>query len=467
MTHYKNNIRVLIVDDDQDIRALLILKISKLGFEVEEAANGEECVSKLKASDDIGAVVLDIEMPEMDGLDALDYIHNNMPDIPVIMLTSYNDIDMAVKAMKLGAYDYLTKPVDINRLNTVLRNALSILELKSEIDNLKVMVRRNEVYKNIIGESDGLNSVFKNLDSVIDKEVSVLLLGESGTGKELFAKAVHDGSKRNNGPFVIVNCASITHELAESLLFGHKRGSFTGAVDNHAGYFEQADKGTIFLDEIGDMNIDMQAKVLRVLEEKKVRRVGEKQSRDVDFRVISATNRDLAEAVSTKTFRSDIFYRLEGYPVRIPPLRERKIDISLLAKHFLKEYCDFYDIKQMSISNNVVNVLMNYSWPGNVRELKNVILRAAAVSTNVIIEKVYFSDIEILSKEINKAVDAGELEIKETTIDQDIVPLEILEKNAIERAYYHVNGNADQAAVLLAISRATLYRKLKKYGIVG
>ncbi len=459
------NIKILIADDDQDIRRLISIKIGKMGFAIEEAADGEECISRLCEVDDIDAVILDIMMPEMDGMDVLDYIHNNYPEIPVVMLTSSKDVDVAVRAMKSGAYDYLTKPVDINRINTVLRNALSISKLKNEIGDLRSKVRRNEVYRHIIGESDKLHEIIIQLDRAFNKEESVLLLGESGTGKELLAKAIHNGSRRKDGPFVIVNCASITHELAESFLFGHKRDSFTWAVQDHAGYFEQAHKGTIFFDEIGDMNIEMQAKVIRVLEDKKVRRIGEKQNRDVDFRIISAISRDLAEAVAAKEFRSDLFFRLEEYPLHVPPLRERKDDIPLLAEFFLKEFCDFCDIKHMSINDDIIKILMNYSWPGNIRELKNVILRAAALSPGLIIENVYFSDIEGVMLESVDSEEDSETEMNENSVDQEIVPLDILERNAIEKAYHHVNGNADRAAVLLAISRATLYRKLKKYRI--
>ncbi|MFH0925626.1 MAG: sigma 54-interacting transcriptional regulator [bacterium] len=345
------------------------------------------------------------------------------------------------------------------------KSAEEIKEFTGQINDLKGRVRRNEVFRDIIGNSEKLNKVFQELENVLEKDVNVLLLGESGTGKELLARAIHNGSKRKDGPFIVVNCSAITHELAESTLFGHSKGAFTGAVNDHAGYFEQANNGTIFLDEIGDMDINIQAKVLRVIEEKKVTRIGEERERETGFRILSATNRDLTEAVSQGKFRDDLYFRLEEYPIHIPPLRARVEDIPLLAEYFLKVFCDFNETAYLHISKTAMEKLISYHWAGNIRELKNVLQRAAVRCKGGIIEDVEFSNIskgnpfiDREGKRIISGLDMPKQENKEQTLEE-------LEQITIKKAYLACDRNVEKTARALGISSAALYRRLKKFNI--
>lgn len=451
--------QILIADDEPRILRLLSYNVQRLGYTQLMARDGEECIKELDASE-ISAILLDIKMPKKDGLEVLAHVQENFPRIPVIIVSAVQDINTAVKAIKMGAYDYLTKPINIERLSTVLRNALAMWELREEVGSLQDELRRSELFADIVGESKQLQDVFNHIDRVLKTDVSTLIIGESGTGKELLARAIHRGSKRRNGPFVVVNCAAITHELAESLLFGHRKGSFTGATEDRMGYFEQADQGTIFLDEIGNMAMNVQAKVLRILEEKFVRRIGEKTERKLDFRVISATNCDLTKAIEENSFRKDLYFRLEEYPIYIPPLRERKEDIPLLIRHFLREFCESNEMELKKFSKQAVFKLLNHTWPGNIRELRNVVTRAAIRSAGAVIEDVAFSDMEEIPL-------PGENLSTERTevIGEDVVSLYKIERDAVQRAYRFADRNAAEAAKLLGISRATMYRKLKKIGL--
>jgi two-component system response regulator AtoC len=421
------------------------------------AVNGDDCIAKL--TDDIKAILLDIKMPGKDGLEVLTHVKQNHPHIPVIMISALHDVETAVRAIKIGAFDYLTKPLDFDRLNTVLRNALTISDLKEEVNTLQGKLRQSDLFSDIVGESKKVNEVFELVNRVLETDINVMIIGESGTGKELVARALHQGSRRREGPFVAVNCSAITSELADSLLFGHKKGSFTGATEDRAGLFEQADQGTIFLDEIGDMEIEIQVKILRILEEKTVRRVGEKNERAIDFRVITATNRDLAKAVSENKFRKDLYFRLEEYPIYLPALRERKEDIPMLAQHFLVEFCESNNMSALKFSESAIQTLVNYTWPGNIRELKNVVRRSAVRVRGELINEISFSTID------NRLQSPGPSpEITEDASTGAFTSLDNMEKDAIEKAYYFSDRNAAEAAKLLGISRATMYRKLKKLG---
>jgi len=451
---------VLIVDDQPNIRKLISYNVERLGYTSLTANDGRQCLDIL-AKEKCNAVLLDIQMPVMDGMEALAEIKKKYPDIPVIMVTALSDVEHAVQAVKLGAYEYLTKPVDFERLDTVLKNATELHSLRHQVTGLKQQLHSSELFTNIIGQSNVLKKVFHLADRVLNSDASVLIIGESGTGKELLARAIHNGSERRDKAFVPVNSAAITRELADSLLFGHKKGSFTGANEDRIGYFEQADGGTIFLDEIGDMEIEMQAKVLRVLEEKTVRRVGEKKERHLDFRVIAATNRDLADFIREGKFRKDLYYRLEEYPIYLPPLRERKDDILLLAEHFLKEFWEANNLEPMQFSVEVQELMKNHPWPGNIRELKNVVRRAALRAEGNMINEITFSNIESKTEmNLPQPVSTGS-----PVPQEDIIPFEQLEKQAIEKAFYAADSNAVEAARLLGISRATIYRKLKQFGI--
>jgi two-component system response regulator AtoC len=480
---YTRKINVLIIGTELELTQLLTMKINSMGHNSVVAQDPGECLSMLDKTENIQTVILDISNPEIDGMNMLAEIKAAYINLPVIVLTISSSIDLAKIAIEKGGYDYLIKPYDLSRITVVLTNALSFYKLKNEVGDLQGKVRRSNIYQNIIGESAKINEMFKRADWILGKDVSVLILGESGTGKELLAKAIHLGSSRTNGPFVIVNCAAITQELADSLLFGHKKGSFTGALMDHIGFFEQANQGTIFLDEIGDMNIDIQAKVLRVIEEKKVRRVGEKVERDINFRIISATNRDLTAAITTGEFRGDLYYRLNEYPIYLPALRERQEDIPLLSNFFLKEFCELYEIEYMSMAQDVMEELQRYAWPGNIRELKNIISRFAIQSPGPVIDMDQFDDImdaktrghekekvkeKEKEKEKEKPLKSAEPQLQDDTFeDNQIIPLDVIERREIEKAITILKGNVDRAALALGLSRATLYRKLKQYGLLN
>lgn len=450
-------INILIADDEPSILKLHTHMVQELGYIPIVATNGNDALNKI--TPEIKAVLLDIKMPEKDGIEVLEHAHQEFPQLPIIMVSALHDLEIAVQAIKMGAFDYLTKPLDFDRLSTVLRNALDLSNLKEEVTDLQDKLRQSELFTDIVGESEKVNEVFELVNRVLETDINVMIIGESGTGKELVANALHQGSKRREGPFVAVNCSAITKELAESLLFGHKKGSFTGANEDRAGYFEQANEGTIFLDEIGDMNPEIQAKVLRILEEKKVRRIGEKEERIIDFRVISATNRDLTKAASENKFRRDLYYRLEEYPIFLPPLRERKDDLPLLAQHFLIEFCQSNKIQPKKFSKNAIKMMVQYSWPGNIRELKNIVRRTAIRTNTDIIDQI---DLGRLDNATQTELDQENKNVSKE--EGTFTPLEEIEKQAIEKAYFHSDQNAAEAAKLLGISRATMYRKLKQFG---
>jgi len=447
---------VLVVDDQPNIRKLVSYNVEKMGYETDTANDGYHCIEMMKMSK-YAAVLLDIQMPDKGGIETLKEIKRDFPDVSVIMVTALSDVTLAVQAVKLGAFEYITKPVDFDRLETELRNAIEQHSLKKVVSNLKQELNNSQLFTNMIGQSKAMSDVFNLTDRVLNSDASVLIIGESGSGKELLAQAIHEGSSRIKGPFVPVNSAAITRELADSLLFGHKKGSFTGATDDRMGYFEQADGGTIFLDEIGDMQTDIQAKVLRVLEEKAVRRVGEKKEREVNFRVIAATNRDLALSIKEGNFRKDLYYRLEEYPIFLPPLRERQDDVILLAQSFLDEYCESNAIKRMTFDDRILDQFREHHWPGNIRELKNVVRRAAIREQTETITEITFSNIDSDQSQLQNSI------MKPAEGQKNVLPFETVERQAIENAFSSTNHNVVKAARLLGISRATMYRKLKQY----
>ncbi len=370
------------------------------------------------------------------------------PGVPVIFAGS---LDAAPE----GIDDIISPPYNASAMK-VFAQRLHYLSLVSrEIGSLRSRLRHREIFSSIVGESRPMMDLFSSVDRVIDFDVNVLITGESGTGKELIARAIHDGSGRRGGPFVEVNCAGLAPDIADSLLFGHVKGAFTGANTDHQGFFEQAHGGTIFLDEIGELHSEVQSKLLRVLENRKVRRVGGNAEKEISFRVISATNRLLFDEASDSRFRSDLYYRLEQFKLHVPPLRDRKEDIPLLARHFLREICSFYDLGEMSFSEQVMDDLVSRRWPGNVRELRHLVQRLAMQSLDDIIK-----DIEPhnFGKEQKSTCPSEETD--------EIIPLEELERREISKAYKKFSGEIERAAVSLGISRATLYRKLKIYGIM-
>jgi len=475
---------VLIADDSAVMRTLITHFISKLGYNALTANDGDACIRMLN-SKKVDLLLLDLNMPGKNGMEVLSYLKENDIVLPVIMITASDDISQAVQCIKMGAYEYLTKPVKNDRLEITVSNALSESNLKRKVQLLEKELKQQNVFRRIFGESAALRKCIELAMQVMETEVNVLIIGESGSGKELFAQAIHSGSKRKNGPFVTINCAAITNELADSLLFGHAKGSFTGANSDHTGFFEQADGGTIFLDEIGDMNLDIQAKVLRVLQERKIRRVGEKKERSIDFRLISATHKDFSGAIKNEMFRSDLYYRLEEYPLFIPSLRERKEDIPLLANHFLDSFCTANNIDKLSFDKSVLDQLSSHDWPGNIRELQNIVRRAAINrSGNEIISVPLLSQSNRPAQTSQKAHSPENAQQEQASLPEKTqlsprpadpyIPAENDEKKfllksaelqAIIKAYKLTGGNQTRTAEVLGISRSSLYRKLKKYGI--
>jgi DNA-binding NtrC family response regulator len=463
---------VLVADDSSIMRTLIVHVLKRLGYLTLTAENGAQCIQIIETNT-VDVLLLDLNMPVKNGLEVLSYLQEKSLAIPVIIITASEDINQAVQCIKLGAYEYLTKPVDNDRLEIILRNAFSESLLKQKVRLLEKELKQKDIFQHIYGNSYSIKKCIEQAMQVMETDINVLINGESGTGKELFAQAIHNGSKRKNGPFVIINCAAISNELADSLLFGHVKGSFTGANNDHTGFFEQADGGTIFLDEIGDMNIDIQAKVLRVLQEKKIRRVGEKKERPVDFRLISATHRDFSSSIKDNTFRADLYYRLEEYPLYIPPLRERKEDIPLLAQHFLDEFCKANNIDPLEFSDAATANLLSYNWPGNIRELQNIVRRSVINRTG---DKVIELPSRFLSSPAKPQSENGvESPVPppaalsmpalpaENTIES--ARLKDMELQAIIKAFTACGGNQTKAARMLGISRSTLIRKQKKYGL--
>ncbi len=447
---------ILVVDDDKNICKMIEINLRKEKiYEIRTASNGESCLKSL--SDSMPDLVLmDIQMPGINGIETLKRIKEIEPLVPVVMMSAHGTIEKAVESMKLGAHDFITKPFASERLLVTVRNALMSSSLEREVDELRRELKNKYQFKNIVGQSGVMQEVFRNIEKVVNSNVTVLITGESGTGKELIAKAIHYHSKlRADKSFVAVNCSALPETLLESELFGHEKGSFTGATGRRMGKFESADGGTVFLDEIGDMTPAMQAKVLRVLQEREFERVGGNELVKIDTRVISATNKNLEDAVKKGEFREDLYYRISVFPIKLPPLRERKEDIPLIAAHFLNKY-SLQEGKQIEqISPEALELLMAYHWPGNVRELENTIERAVVLATPP----------EIGARDLPASIRSlGEKKIYES--DNKLSNwIEKLEEQALKQALLECEGNISQTAKKLGIGRATIYRKAKKYGL--
>jgi DNA-binding NtrC family response regulator len=400
-------------------------------------------------------IISDLRMPGLDGLQLLKNVKEVSPTIPFIVLTAYGTIDSAVAAMKEGAYDYLTKPINNDEIKLTVKKALELHRLTREVERLRGQIEIESDFKNIIGHSRKMRSLFRLIKLVANSSTTILIHGESGTGKELIARAIHYNSPRRDRPFVTIDCGALPETLLESELFGHVRGSFTGAISNKKGLFEEAHGGTLLLDEIGDTTLAFQSKLLRVLQESEIRPVGSNKSIKVDGRVVAATNKDLRECVEKKIFREDLYYRLAVVPVVIPPLRERKEDIPLLVDHFIKKYCEQNRLAPKQVLAQVMKILIDYPWRGNVRELENVIERAVLMSPG-------------------PEVKLEALFLEQTAEDEVVNPLrqmthsatEIVEREKIAVAMKKARGNRTRAARLLGISRATLYNKIRQYGLL-
>ena len=447
---------VLVVDDDKNICKMIEIQLRKeKTYTIETASNGEACLKSIRESvPDL--VLMDIQMPGIDGIETLKRIRDIEPLIPVVMMSAHGTIEKAVESMKLGAYDFITKPFASDRLSITVNNAMINSSLKREVDELKRELKDRYQFKNIIGQSGVMQEVFRAMEKVVNSNVTVVIQGESGTGKELIARAIHYHNKqRSNHSFVAVNCSALPESLLESELFGHEKGSFTGATGRRAGKFEQSDGGTIFLDEIALMTPATQSKVLRVLQEREFERVGGNELIKVDTRVISATNKNLEEAVKKGEFREDLYYRISVFPIKLPALRERKEDIPLLAAHFLNKYAEQESKEIEAISPDALELLMAYHWPGNVRELENTIERGVVLANPP----------EIAARDLPTSIRSlGEKKIYES--DNKLSSwIEKLEEEALRQALLECEGNISQTAKRLGIGRATIYRKAKKYGL--
>jgi DNA-binding NtrC family response regulator len=446
---------VYVVDDDEDMRGILRLWLEEGGYQVEEFEHAKLMLESLREQRP-QTVIMDLRMPVMGGIEALQAMQSMSFWTPVIILTASDTARDAIEALKLGAYDYLVKPVEQERLLASMHNAVERYHLQAKVAELEAAVQERYEFHNIIGTSETMEMVFRDVRKVAPSSISVYVFGESGTGKELIANAIHYAGLRRTQAFVALNCAAIPETLLESELFGHEKGSFTGAHTTRKGCFERAHGGTLFLDEIGEMSLLSQAKLLRVLQEQSLVRVGGTRNIQVDVRVISASNRNLEQMVQEGSFREDLYYRLAGYSIYLPSLRERKDDLPLLIQYFLKKFQHEANRSVQGFSKEAMDALLSYAWPGNVRELANVV-NSAIVSTDH-----EMIPLEALPKRIFRTQLIHQAARGETT--GSIVPLAELEKRAILNALQITKGNIEMAARKLEIGRATLYRKLAKYG---
>jgi len=455
------------VDDDPNQRRILSVLLETRGYEVMGFEGGEKCLEKLYENPT--AVFLDLMMPGIGGMETLQAIKKVRGDLPVIMVTSVNEAETAVQALKLGAFDYIVKPFDEARLITTLENALQKNALLNQVRHLQGELKEQHGLEGFIGRSPVMQRIFEKIDKVKDNKASVLIQGESGTGKELVARAIHYNGRFAEGRFVDINCGAIPENLQESELFGHKKGAFTGAEESRTGRVELADGGTLFLDEVGEMSPLLQTKLLRFLQEKTFQRIGENINITVDTRVIAATNKDLKKAVAKGTFREDLYYRLAVYPITIPPLRDRKEDIPLLCAHFLKKYQAEFGHRVKSIHPQAMDLLFRYPWPGNVRQLENTLYRAMINSETDCIEKDSLLDAggnpDETSRTNENVHKTERIGFDPESVPEKIIPFQEIEKRTLANAIKITNGNIPQAAEQLGLSRSTLYRLVKKYGL--
>lgn len=438
---------IMIVDDEEIIRESLYHWFKRYGHVVETAASGLEALEKLEKSP-FEVMFVDIKMPGMDGIDLLGRVKEEYPDTIVIIITAYGSIDTAVKSMKLGASDYLLKPFKPDQLSLMLEKIANQRKLASEYRYVKSQLAALTRFDNIIGESAAMQAIFDVIPEIAQSDASVLITGETGTGKELVAKAIHAKSPRCNSPFIPINCGAIPDTLLESELFGHQKGAFTGAVHMRRGFLEVVTGGTLFLDEIGDISPKMQIDLLRVLEDKKVTRIGDRQPIDVDFRLISATSRDLEQEVASGTFREDFFYRINVIRLNVPPLRKRKGDIPLLIQHFLNKYSHETTKQVDHLRRHAIELLKAYDWPGNVRELENAIERAVVLSRS---RTLGIDDFSFLTPPTSRL--SGPRSLKE------------MEKDHIEEILEECDWNVTGAAKILEINRVTLHKMIKRYDL--
>jgi two-component system response regulator AtoC len=454
---------VLVADDDASIRSLLRQLLTDEGYSVTEAATGTEVVAQVaESSPDL--VIMDVRMPELDGIEALPKVKSASPKTSVLIMTAFGSSNAAIKAMELGAFDYITKPFELDKISHTVKRAFDYQDLAQEVEVLRDEISSLVQTERIVGNSPPMQEVYKTVGKVAKADATVLITGESGTGKELVAEALHYNSNRRSGPMVKVSCAALPETLLEAELFGHEKGSFTGAMTQRRGRFEMADKGTIFLDEIGEMTVPTQTKLLRVLQERKIERIGSNLPIKVDIRIVVATNKDLQKQVEQSKFRDDLYYRLNVINIHMPPLRDRKEDIPSLVEHFLAKHRYSATAQPAAISEEAIRRLMEYNWPGNVRELENVIERAVVLSRGQIItsRELPFGDHEAGEGEDSEGdADAkGDSSFFKKSVAQ-------FEKDLIMKALRDANANRSKAAEMLGIYRRLLYAKIKEYGLEG
>lgn len=445
-----NSGKVLVVDDEPNATKVLSAILSDAGYNVVESSNGEKAI-KIMSKKDIDVVVTDLKMPGKDGMQLFDYIIENYPDIPVIFLTAYGTVESAVTAMTRGAFYYFIKPPDYLQLKSIIAKAVQQRSLKKELEILKQKLSGEENQIRIIGNTPQMLKIFDAIEAVKDSASSVLVYGETGTGKELIAKALHYSSAKRDKPFIAVNCAAIPRELLESELFGFEKGAFTGAITRRIGKIEEASGGTLFFDEIGELELGLQAKLLRVLQENEIERLGSNKKIKVYFRLISSTNRDLKKVVESNNFREDLFYRINVIQLNLPPLRERAPDIPLLVAEFVKEFC-IRERKALTVSDEVMKVLQTYHWPGNIRQLKNIIERAVVLAKGRMITMKELPEEFLLQPEHHETLS------KRTLKD--------LEIQAIKDALRECRGNKSKAAKALGISRKAFYKRLREFQLL-
>ena len=443
---------VLVVEDEEKLRRVIELQLKTAGFDVEQAGSAEDAI---KLADRADVILTDLRLPGQNGLELLSDLRLQDSHTPVIVMTAFGSIETAVEAMKAGAVDFLPKPFSLDHLMTVVNKALELRTLRAENRELRAELSQRYEFDNIVGRSEPMREIFATIDRVAPTSATVLLCGESGVGKDMIARAIHHHSPRTDRPFVKINCTALPENLMESELFGYEKGAFTGANASKPGKFEQADTGTVFLDEIGDVPGSIQVKLLRILQEREFERLGSNKTRHIDVRVLAATNVDLRAALEQGTFREDLYYRLNVLPINIPPLRDRKEDIPFLVSHFIKKLRKDLGSPVESISDAAIERLLGYHWPGNVRELENVIERSMVLAGGKVLEA---SDIKLDMAPKSRAASVDSFLPEGQTLDQ-------FEQSIIREALQRANGNKSQTARLLGLTRNALRYRLSQMGI--
>lgn len=463
---FQGQLKILVVDDDPSLRNMLAIVLKKNGYDVTCTESGKTSLEKLK-KESFDLVISDIKMPDINGIDLLKKIKSITPEIPVIMITAYASANDAVEAMKLGAEDYVTKPFSLDELKIIIERAIYKINIEKENIQLKSRLTDKEKFENIVGKNQKMLDIFEMIDTISHTDSSVLISGESGTGKELIARAIHNKSGRSGSKFVSINCGALPENLLESELFGHAKGAFTDAYRDKQGLFEAAHNGTLFLDEISEMSQKMQVKLLRALQERKIRRVGGNEEFEVDARIISATNKDLTERMKTEEFRSDLFYRLNVISINLPPLRERRDDIPLLVKYFLKIFNEKFNRDIEGVEKDVLELFNSYPWPGNIRELENVVERAVALEKGKFITtKSLSSELVYNITEKNPPITDIDALLQEGNFDfQEYI--DDLSRRLIIKAFQLSNSNMKKTSELLKLNYRSIRYLMDKYRIKG